>query len=61
MRAWLSPTFTWWCDAMPAAASCSPIQAEFVSTIWPSSSSVPTATTSHDITMTPPAARSWRG
>ena len=32
MRAWLSPTFTWWCEAMPAAASCSPIQAELVST-----------------------------
>jgi hypothetical protein len=28
------------------AASCSPIQAELVSTIWPSSSSVPTARTS---------------
>jgi hypothetical protein len=48
IRARLSPTFTWWCEAMPDAASCSPIQAELVSTTWPSSSSVPTATTSHD-------------
>ena len=31
---------------MPASASCSPIHDEFVSTIWPSSSSVPMATTS---------------
>ena len=34
---------------MPLAASCSPIHAELVSTIWPSSSSVPTATTSQRI------------
>src|SRR5260370_41771430 len=32
---------------MPAAASCSPIQALLVSTIWPRSSSVPIARTSH--------------
>src|SRR5207248_6743741 len=47
MRAWLSPTFTWKCESTPIKAKRSPIQAELVSTIWPSSSSVPTATTSH--------------
>src|SRR5450631_4294396 len=31
---------------MPAKARCSPIHAELVSTTWPSSNSVPTATTS---------------
>ena len=31
---------------MPASASCSPIQAELLSTMMPSSSSVPMATTS---------------
>ena len=46
MRGRLSPTFCWRRQSMPARASCSPIQAEFVSTICPSSSSVPTATTS---------------
>src|SRR3954464_33048 len=46
-RSWLSPTLTWKLQSMPASASCSPIQEELVSTIWPSSSSVPTATTSH--------------
>src|SRR4051812_6275219 len=34
---------------MPCSASFSPIQAEFVSTIWPSSSSVPMARTSQRI------------
>ncbi len=46
MRSQLSPTLVWKNESMPAMASCSPIQDEFVSTIWPSSSSVPTATTS---------------
>ncbi len=46
IRARLSPTLVWKCESMPASASCSPIQAELLSTIWPSSSSVPTATTS---------------
>ena len=36
-------------ESMPASASCSPIHDELVSTIWPSSSSVPTATTSQRI------------
>src|SRR5581483_4900133 len=47
MRSRLSPTFTWKCESMPAAARCSPIHDELVSTIWPRRSSVPTATTSH--------------
>ena len=47
MRPRLSPTLVWKCESMPARASCSPIHDELVSTIWPSSSSVPTATTSH--------------
>src|SRR2546423_14345060 len=34
---------------MPEAASCSPIHALFVSTIWPSNNSVPIARTSHRI------------
>ena len=46
MRAWLSPTAWWKWESTPAAASCSPSQAELVSAIWPSSSSVPTATIS---------------
>ena len=46
MRAWLSPTLTWKRQSIPLAASCSPIHAELVSTICPSSSSVPTASTS---------------
>ncbi len=46
MRSRLSPTFVWNMQSMPLAASCSPIHDELVSTIWPSSSSVPTATTS---------------
>ena len=46
MRSRLSPTTCPWVRSMPASASCSPSQAELVSTIWPSSSSVPTATTS---------------
>ena len=46
MRSALSPTFTWKYESMPASASCSPIHDELVSTICPSSSSVPTATTS---------------
>jgi hypothetical protein len=33
MRSRLSPTFVWKCESMPASASCSPIQEEFVSTI----------------------------
>ena len=37
------------CESMPASASCSPSHDEFVSTICPSSSSVPTATTSQRI------------
>ena len=41
----LSPTFVWKCESMPASASRSPIHDELVSTTWPSSSSVPTATT----------------
>ena len=46
MRSWLSPTAWWKWEATPLAASCSPSHAEFVSAIWPSSSSVPTATIS---------------
>ena len=46
MRAWLSPTAWWKWESTPMAASCSPSQAELVSAIWPSSSSVPTATIS---------------
>ena len=46
MRAWLSPTAWWKCESTPAAARCSPSQAELVSAIWPSRSSVPTATIS---------------
>ena len=40
----------------PDAASCSPNHAEFVSAIWPSSSSVPTATISI-LMAAPPMAR----
>jgi hypothetical protein len=47
--AWLSPTLTWKYESIPASASCSPMNAEFVSTIWPRSSSLPTATTSQRI------------
>ena len=46
MRSWLSPTAWWKWEATPLAASRSPSQAELVSAIWPSSSSVPTATIS---------------
>jgi hypothetical protein len=46
MRPRLSPTLVWKYESMPASASRAPIQAELVSTIWPSSSSVPMATTS---------------
>src|SRR5580698_4968359 len=46
MRSWLSPTAWWKWEATPLAARCSPSQAELVSAIWPSSSSVPTATIS---------------
>ena len=46
MRSQLSPTFVWKWESMPTSASCSPIHDELVSTIWPSSNSVPTATTS---------------
>ena len=45
----LSPTFTCSSESMPFAASCSPSHALLVSTICPSSSSVPTATTSQRI------------
>src|SRR6185436_15326151 len=45
----LSPTFTCSRESMPFAARCSPSHALLVSTICPSSSSVPTATTSHRI------------
>src|SRR3974390_790918 len=51
MRAWLSPTAWWKWESTPAAANCSPSQAELVSAIWPSRSSAPTATIS---TLTPP-------
>ena len=47
MRPTLSPTLTWVSEAIPLSASCSPIHAELVSWICPSSSSVPTARTSH--------------
>src|SRR5262245_39440891 len=46
MRGKLSPTFTCSSESMPLAASCWPMWAELVSTIWPSNSSVPMATTS---------------
>ena len=46
MRSWLSPTAWWKWEATPLAARWSPSQAELVSAIWPSSSSVPTATIS---------------
>ena len=46
IRSWLSPTCWWKCEAIPLAASCSPSHCELVSGIWPSSSSVPTATIS---------------
>ena len=46
IRSKLSPTLVWNIESMPASASFAPIHDEFVSTIWPSSSSVPTATTS---------------
>src|SRR5580693_9753090 len=46
MRSWLSPTAWWKWEATPFAARCSPSQAEFVSAICPSKSSVPTATIS---------------
>src|SRR3954468_18750737 len=45
----LSPTLTCSSESIPLAARCSPIHALLVSTICPSSSSVPTATTSHRI------------
>ena len=61
MRPTLSPTFTCSSESMPLAASCSPIQAELVSTIWPSSSSVPTARTSHRIAVTRSHTASCRG
>src|SRR5579875_1873877 len=46
IRSLLSPTAWRKCESTPAAASCSPSQAEFVSAIWPRRSSVPTATIS---------------
>src|ERR1700712_2586816 len=42
----LSPTLICSSESNPCAANCSPIHDELVSTIWPSNSSVPTATTS---------------
>src|SRR5678815_5498197 len=54
MRAWLSPTFTCIMQPMPDSARCSPIQFEFVSTICPSSNSVPTANTSQLNAMSSP-------
>src|SRR6185436_7001753 len=42
-------------ESIPDAASCSPIQALFVSTIWPSNNSVPIARTSHRILPAPAA------
>ena len=47
MRSRLSPTLRCSHVSMPALASCSPIHELLVSTIWPSSSSVPMARTSH--------------
>ena len=47
-------------ESMPDAASCSPIHALFVSTICPSSSSVPIASTSHRTTARLLAGRSVR-
>jgi hypothetical protein len=47
MRPQLSPTLVWKNESIPTTASCSPIHDELVSTIWPSSNSVPTATISH--------------
>ena len=49
MRSMLSPTLVWKSESIPAMASCSPIHDELVSTICPSSSSVPMATTSQRI------------
>ena len=49
MRPKLSPTFTCKHESIPAADSCSPNHDELVSTIWPSSNSVPMATTSQRI------------
>ena len=49
IRLRLSPTFTCKHESMPAAESCSPSHDELVSTIWPSNSSVPIATTSQRI------------
>ena len=46
MRPWLSPTAWWNWEATPLAAIRSPSHAEFVSAIWPSNRSVPTATIS---------------
>ena len=65
MRVWLSPTAWWKWESTPAAARCSPSQAELVSAIWPSRSSVPMATisTPHDAAVVPgrtvPSARYW--
>ena len=51
MRPRLSPTLTCKHESMPDSANCSPSQAELVSIICPSKSSVPTATTSQRIAM----------
>ena len=48
MRSRLSPTWTWRWESMPAKASRSPMKAELLSTTWPSSNSVPTASTEHE-------------
>src|SRR3954465_12175389 len=47
IRVWLSRTARSANEAIPGAASCSPIHALLVSTIWPSNNSVPIARTSH--------------
>ena len=46
IRSWLSPTAWWKWESTPAAPAARPATAELVSAIWPSSSSVPTATIS---------------
>src|SRR4051812_49262250 len=56
IRGRLSPTLRCSIVSRPTAASCSPIHEEFVSTIWPSNSSVPIARTSTRTRALPPAA-----
>src|SRR6478609_2354882 len=55
IRPRLSPTLRCSIVSIPTAASCSPIHEELVSTIWPSSSSVPIARTSARTRGLPPA------